>query len=252
MLIQETHESIRVISIDRFARRNAVDRETASQLVDAFERFDADDGLHVAVLTGQGGTFCSGADLTSFAQDDGNRIEFDGSGPMGPTRMRLSKPVIAAIEGHAVAGGLELAVWCDLRVAARNAVFGVYCRRVGVPLIDLGTIRLPRLIGQSRSLDLILTGRPVGGEEALQMGLINRLVEPGEALTAAIELGKQIAAFPQIAMRHDRLSVYEQWDLSESEAIANELRHGMVSLDSGESKSGASDFATGKRRHGSN
>lgn len=218
--------------------------------MEAFETFDRDDRLLVAVLTGCGGNFCAGADFEAFAQGFGNRLEPDGSAPMGPTRMRLTKPVIAAIEGYAVAGGLELALWCDLRVASRTATFGVYCRRFGVPLIDLGTIRLPRLIGQSRAMDMILTGRSVDAEEALQFGLVNRLTEAGEALKSAMELAKQISAFPQIAMRHDRLSVLEQWDLSETEAIANEFEHGLVSVKSGESHSGARAFSQGKGRHG--
>jgi enoyl-CoA hydratase len=246
-LIQEIHDNVLVVSIDRFEKRNAVDRETAAELYQAFEQFDADEALKVAVLTGNGGTFCAGADLTAFAAGNGNRIEFTGSAPMGPTRMRLNKPVIAAIEGHAVAGGLELAIWCDLRVAAEDATLGVYCRRVGVPLIDMGTIRLPRLIGQSRALDLILTGRGVSANEALTMGLVNRVTAPGKALECAIELAKQIAAFPEIAMRHDRLSVYEQWGLEESGAMANELRHGLHSLESGESKSGAEAFRQRRR-----
>lgn len=250
-LIQEIHESILVVSINRFEKRNAVDRETADELVQAFEHFDAEESLKVAVLTGCGSTFCAGADLAAFAAGNGNRIEPTGSAPMGPTRMRLGKPVIAAIEGYAVAGGLELAVWCDLRVAASDAILGVYCRRFGVPLIDMGTIRLPRLIGQSRALDLILTGRGVSADEALAMGLVNRVTDTGKALECAIELAKQISAFPQMAMRHDRLSVYEQWELSESEAIVNELRHGSYSLESGESKSGAKAFEQGRGRHGS-
>ena len=251
MLIEETHDNVRVIGINRFERRNAVDRATADLLVEAFRKFDQDESMKVAVLTGYGGTFCAGADLNSFAEGEGNRLEETGDAPMGPTRMLLSKPVIAAIEGFAVAGGLELAIWCDMRVAARTATFGVYCRRFGVPLIDMGTIRLPRLIGQSRALDMILTGRSVDAEEALQLGLVNRIVDEGQALSAAIELGKQIAAFPQTAMRHDRLSVYEQWSLLEAEAITNEFRHGMVALNSGESKAGAGSFKSGEGRHGS-
>jgi enoyl-CoA hydratase len=252
MITQEKDENIRIIGINRFEKRNAVDRKTAEALVEAFEAFDADDSLAVAVLTGHGGTFCAGADLASFAGGDGNLLDATGKlpGPMGPTRMRLSKPVIAAIEGYAVAGGLELAVWCDLRVVASNATFGVYCRRFGVPLIDLGTIRLPRLIGQSRALDLILTGRSVAADEALQMGLANRICEPGKALETAIALAKNIAAFPQLAMRNDRLSVYEQWDLPEVDAIVNEFEHGLLSLNSGESKTGASAFVAGQGRHG--
>ena len=177
--------------------RNAVDGPTARELADVFRKFDTDDRAKVAVLTGTGGTFCAGADLKAIAAGHGNRMSEEGDGPMGPTRMLLSKPVIAAVEGHAVAGGLELALWCDLRVAAGDAVFGVYCRRFGVPLVDLGTIRLPRLIGHSHAMDLILTGRGVSGEEALRMGLANRLVEPGRALDAAVQLATELARLPQ-------------------------------------------------------
>ena len=198
--------SIAVVTINRPEVRNAVDAVTAAALADAFRSFDTDATLDVAVLTGAAGTFCAGADLKAIASGQLNALSEDGDGPMGPTRMLLSKPVIAAIEGHAVAGGLELALWCDLRVVARDATLGVYCRRFGVPLIDLGTIRLPRLIGQSHALDLILTGRGVSGEEALRMGLANRLVESGQALDAALELARTIAGFPQICMRSDRWS----------------------------------------------
>src|SRR6202162_1013865 len=201
-------DRITIVTIQRPESRNAVDRDTAEALAFAFRQFDADQNSDVAILTGAGGNFCAGADLKKF----GNRMSPEGDGPMGPTRMRLSKPVIAAVEGYAVAGGLELAIWCDLRVAAKNAVFGVFCRRFGVPLIDLGTVRLPRLIGQSRALDLILTGRGVSGEEALGMGLVNRLAAP--ALDGAFELAQTIAAHPQRCMRSDRLSVYEQWGMS--------------------------------------
>ena len=218
------------VTINRPEVRNAVDSATADALTDAFNQFEADDDLCVAVLTGAGGTFCSGADLREVA--DGRRMAIDenGAGPMGPTWLQLSKPVIAAVEGHAVAGGLELALWCDLRVAARDAVFGVYNRRFGVPLIDLGTVRLPRMIGQSRALDLILTGRSVSAEEALQMGLVNRLVEPGKALAAAIELAHTLAGFPQHGLRADRMSVHEQWSLSWNDARRNELKHGLQYL----------------------
>jgi enoyl-CoA hydratase len=243
-------DSVAVISINRPESRNAVDRETAGQLVQAFAKFNADDALKVAVLTGEGGTFCSGADLKAFASGEANWVDEAGEGPMGPTRMKLHKPVIAAIEGHAVAGGLELAIWCDLRVAARDAIFGVFCRRFGVPLIDLGTIRLPRLIGQSRAMDLILTGRSVSAEEAMQMGLVNRVAEPGNALTVAIELAKELAAFPQLCMRNDRLSVYEQWDLKYEDAIRNELRRGRLTLESGEALAGAKSFSAGQGRKG--
>jgi enoyl-CoA hydratase/carnithine racemase len=231
--------------------RNAVDGPTAAQLAEAFRRFDADASLAVAVLTGAGGTFCAGADLKAVAQGSGNSVREDGNGPMGPTRMLLSKPVIAAVEGHAVAGGLELAVWCDLRVAARNAVFGVFCRRWGVPLVDGGTIRLTRLLGHSHALDMILTGRGVSGDEARLMGLANRLVEPGEALAMAIELAKQVAAFPQLCMRNDRLSSYRQWNLPLDAALVEETRLGLEVLRSGETVPGAKRFAAGAGRHGS-
>ena len=240
-----------VVTIDRPEVRNAVDRRTAAELADAFRRFDADESRAVAILTGAGGAFCAGADLKAVATGGGNRMTAEGDGPMGPTRMRLSKPVIAAVEGHAVAGGLELALWCDMRVAARDAVFGVYCRRWGVPLVDGGTVRLPRLIGESHALDLILTGRGVSGDEALHIGLANRIVEPGQALTAARELAGQIAAFPQGCMRSDRLSALEQWDLPFDDAIANELRRGLAVVASGETAVGAGRFAAGAGRHGS-
>jgi len=228
-----------------------VDGPTAQALVDAFLAFDADEGFHVAILTGAGGTFCAGADLKAVAEGRGNKLSEEGDGPMGPSRMLLSKPVIAAVEGFAVAGGLELACWCDMRVAARDAVFGVYCRRWGVPLVDLGTIRLPRLIGQSNALDLILTGRGVSGDEALRMGLVNRLVERGESLQAAIELASAMAKLPQRCMRSDRLSAHEQWSLPTEEAIRNEFRRGMQVIESGETVAGAKRFAAGSGRHGS-
>jgi enoyl-CoA hydratase len=239
-----------VVTIDRPDVRNAVDGPTATALADAFRRFDADDSLAVAVLTGAGGTFCAGADLKAVAGGRGNRVAGTGDGPMGPSRMLLSKPVIAAVEGYAVAGGLELALWCDLRVAARDATFGVYCRRWGVPLIDGGTIRLPRLIGHSHALDLILTGRGVAGEEARQMGLANRLTEPAAALAAAVELAHQLAALPQICMRSDRRSSYEQWDRPLSDALARETELGTEVLRSGETQEGAARFAAGAGRHG--
>ncbi|GAC1320987.1 MAG: crotonase/enoyl-CoA hydratase family protein [Acidimicrobiales bacterium] len=246
----DDHGPVRTVTIDRVERRNAVDRETAAALVAAFRGFDADRSLSVAVLTGAGGTFCAGADLKALSEGDGNRVTESGDGPMGPTRLRLGKPVIAAIEGFAVAGGLELAAWCDLRVAARDAVLGVYCRRFGVPLVDLGTVRLPRLIGHSRAMDLILTGRGVAGEEALAMGLINRLTEPGEALDGARALAAELSGLPQTCLRHDRLSALEQWDLSEGQATINEVRHGMTTITSGETLEGASRFASGAGRHG--
>ncbi len=214
--------------------------------------FDADDSVSVAVLTGAGGFFCAGADLKAITVGRGNRVEtgMAADGPMGPTRMVLTKPVIAAVEGFAVAGGLELAVWCDLRVAATDAVFGVYCRRWGVPLIDGGTVRLPRLIGHSHALDLILTGRGVSGDEALRIGLANRLVEPGQALAAAVELAQQLADLPQGCMRRDRQSSYDQWDLPLVDALANETRLGLDTIRSGETQAGAARFAAGEGRHG--
>jgi enoyl-CoA hydratase len=241
---------VTIVTIDRPAARNAVDGPTARALADAFRAFDADAGASVAVLTGAGGTFCAGADLKAVGSERGNRVAPDGDGPMGPSRLVLSKPVIAAVEGHAVAGGLELAVWCDLRVAARDAVLGVFCRRWGVPLIDGGTVRLPRLIGQSHALDLILTGRGVSGDEALRMGLVNRLVEPGQALAAAVTLAHELARLPQRCLRSDRASALAQWSLSESDAIAAELRLGVETIMSGETATGAARFAAGAGRHG--
>ncbi|MHB1712855.1 MAG: crotonase/enoyl-CoA hydratase family protein, partial [Acidimicrobiales bacterium] len=242
--------AVRIVTLNRPERRNAVDRPTAAALAEAFRDFDVDRDASVAVLTGASGTFCAGADLKGLAEGNGNRVAETGDGPMGISRLRLSKPVIAAIEGFAVAGGLELAVWCDLRVASRDATLGVYCRRFGVPLVDLGTIRLPRLVGHSRAMDLILTGRGVTAEEAHGMGLVNRVAEPGAALEVAVALGHQLAAFPQTCMRHDRLSAIEQWDLSESQAMLNEVRHGLVTIASGETLQGASRFTSGTGRHG--
>lgn len=252
MTVRSTTDGpVAIVTIDRPEVRNAVDRATAAALADAFRRFDADDDLHVAVLTGAGGTFCAGADLKAVATGAGaNRVTADGDGPMGPTRMLLSKPVIAAVEGHAVAGGLELAVWCDLRVAARDAVFGVYCRRWGVPLVDGGTIRLSRLIGHSHALDLILTGRGVSGDEALRMGLANRLTEPGDALAEATALAQQLAAFPQICLRSDRRSSYEQWGQPLDEALRRETELGLEVIASRETVEGARRFAAGEGRHG--
>ena len=241
-----------IVTIDRPEVRNAVDGPTAALLADAFREFDADNSLAVAILTGANGTFCSGADLKGISEGRGNRVEVDIAldGPMGPTRMVLSKPVIAAVEGFAVAGGLELAIWCDLRVAAENAVFGVYCRRWGVPLVDGGTIRLPRLIGQSHALDLLLTGRGVSGEEAVRMGLANRLVPSGTALDAALALAHEIATLPQGCLRNDRRSSFEQWDLSLADALANETKLGLATIMSGETLAGAARFAAGAGRHG--
>jgi enoyl-CoA hydratase len=232
-VLVEKNGPVTTVILDRPERKNAVDRRTAEALADAFRAFDADPEARVGVFYGAHGTFCAGADLKAIAAGDPNRVLPDGDGPMGPSRMLLSKPVIAAISGHAVAGGLELAVWCDLRVVEETAILGVFCRRWGVPLIDGGTIRLPRLIGLSRALDLILTGRPVTAAEALAMGLANRVVPAGKAREAAEELARELAALPQITMRQDRLSAYEQFGMSLDEALHNELRRGMISLESG-------------------
>jgi len=244
-------DKVLTVTIDRPERRNAVDGVTAKALYDAFRDFDQDDRLSVAVLTGAGGNFCAGADLKAVSAGKGNAVLVDGDmAPMGPSRLRLSKPVIAAVEGYAVAGGLELALWCDLRVAAQSASFGVFCRRWGVPLIDLGTIRLPRLVGQSRAADMILTGREVGAEEALSFGLTNRVVADGQALVEAQKLAADIAAFPQRCLRSDRQSMFEQWDLGEPDAIKNETRLGLETIKSGETRAGATAFANGRGRHG--
>lgn len=239
-----------VVTLDRPGTRNAVDGPTALALTTAFRDFDADPEASVAVLTGAGGTFCSGADLTAIGTTEANRVAPDGDGPMGPTRLRLSKPVIAAVEGYAVAGGLELALWADLRVASRDAVLGVFCRRWGVPLIDGGTVRLPRLVGQSRAMDLILTGRAVPAEEAWQIGLVNRLSEPGATLEDACALARDLAALPQTCLRQDRLSALEQWSHGEESAMRVELDHGLVSL-AADALAGAARFAGGEGRHGS-
>ena len=247
----EVRERITVVSITRPQVRNAVDGDTARALAAAFREFDANPDSDVAVLYGEYGTFCAGADLKAVAAESGsNWLTPDGDGPMGPSRMVLGKPVIAAIAGHAVAGGLELALWCDLRVVEQSAVLGVYCRRWGVPLIDGGTVRLPRLIGHSRAMDLILTGRPVEAAEALQMGLANRVVADGQALSAALELAQQLSRFPQNCLRSDRLSAYEQWGMSLDAALANEFERGVQVIDSRETVTGASRFAAGKGRHG--
>jgi enoyl-CoA hydratase len=239
------------VIIDRPDVKNAVDGPTATALADAFRQFADDEQSCVAVLAGAGGTFCAGADLKAFAEGARrNRLEADGDGPMGPTRMLLDKPVIAAISGYAVAGGLELALWCDLRVAETSAVMGVFCRRWGVPLIDGGTIRLPRIVGLGRALDIILTGRAVGAEEALAMGLVNRVVEDGTARDAAERLAFEIARFPQACMKSDRMSAYEQTGLPLETALANEFRHGLGVVNSGESREGATRFAEGRGRHG--
>ena len=242
-----------IITMDRPGERNAVDGPTAAALADAFRQFDADPELSVAILTGANGVFCAGADLKAVASGQPervNRLQVDGDGPMGPTRMQLSKPVIAAISGYCVAGGLELALWCDMRVADDTAIFGVFCRRFGVPLIDGGTVRLPRLIGMSRAMDMILTGRAVHADEALHMGLANRVVEPEALLEEATRLAMQIAAFPQTCLRNDRRSACEQWDLNETDALQREFACGLATLQSGETLAGASRFSAGGGRHG--
>jgi enoyl-CoA hydratase len=242
--------AVSTVLLYRPARRNAVDGPTAAALAEAFRAFDADPGAAVAVLHGEGGVFCSGADLTVMGTERGNRVAPDGDGPMGVTRLRLSKPVIAAVSGYAVAGGLELALWCDLRVADENAVFGVFCRRWGVPLIDGGTVRLPRLIGTSRAMDMILTGRAVDAGEAAAIGLANRVVPAGRALAAAQELAAQLAAFPQVCLRSDRASLLDAEGLGEAAALAVEFAHGQVPL-AAEAGAGAARFAGGAGRHGS-
>lgn len=244
--------ALRLITIDRPEVRNAVDGPTAAALAEAFEAFEADDSALVAILTGAGGTFCAGADLKALASEPAraNRLSPEGPGPMGPSRMATAKPVIAAIEGHAVAGGLELALWCDLRVAAADAVFGVFSRRWGVPLIDGGTVRLPRLIGLGRALDLILTGRPVGAEEALRIGLCERVVPSGGALQAALELGRELARFPQLCLRADRAGAYAAFDQPLSDALAAGFARGAKVVASGETLQGAARFAAGKGRGG--
>lgn len=248
----ETIGSTFVVTIDRPEVRNAVDGPTATALADAFRDFEGRSDVSVAVLTGAGGTFCSGADLKALANDPerANRVNPAGDGPMGPTRMLLDKPVLAAIEGHAVAGGLELALWCDLRIAGEDAVLGFYDRRWGVPLIDGGTVRLPRLIGLSRALDLLLTGRGVPAEEAHRIGLVNRLVAAGSAREAAIELAAQIARFPQTCMRSDRRSALESADVAFGRAMSREFELGMEAVASGETQAGAGRFAGGRGRHG--
>ncbi len=245
-------KNIMTVTIDRPERRNAVDGETAKALHAAFRDFDQDESLSVAILTGAGGNFCAGADLKAVSEGKGNPVLVEGEmAPMGPSRLQLSKPVIAAIEGYAVAGGLELALWCDLRVAAQSASFGVFCRRWGVPLIDMGTIRLPRLIGQSRAADMILTGREIAAEEALSFGLANRVVPDGQALAEAAKLAAGIAAFPQLCLRSDRRSMLDQWGLDEAEASRHETGLGLETIKSGETRTGATAFAKGRGRHGS-
>jgi enoyl-CoA hydratase len=240
---------VTTVVLSRPERRNAVDGPTAAALADAFRSFDTDREAAVAVLHGEGGVFCSGADLNAIGTEAGNRVAANGDGPMGPTRMRLGKPVIAAVAGYAVAGGLELALWCDLRVAEESAVFGVFCRRWGVPLIDGGTVRLPRLIGVSRAMDMVLTGRPVSAREALDMGLVNRVVADGSSRAAAEALASELAALPQRCLREDRLSLLEQEGLDEPAALANELGHGVRSLE--DVHAGLERFRSGAGRHGS-
>jgi enoyl-CoA hydratase len=246
----EREGAITTVILNRPEVRNAVDNETAEAMADAFRAFDADPEQRVAVLWGSGGAFCAGADLKAIASGERKkRYRLDGDGPMGPSRLALSKPVIAAVAGHAVAGGLELAIWCDMRVVEEEATFGVYCRRWGVPLIDGGTVRLPRLIGQSHAMDLILTGRPVGAEEALRMGLANRVVPKGQSRVAAEALAEQLAQFPQMCMNLDRASVYRQWDLPFEHAMRAEFAHG-ISAVAAEGQSGAARFAGGAGRGG--
>ena len=249
-VIVEKNGPVTTVILSRPEVRNAVDRETAEALVAAFLAFDKDDDARAAVFYGEGGTFCAGADLKAIASGRHNRTEVTGDGPMGPSRLLLEKPVIAAVSGYAVAGGLELALWCDLRVMEEDATVGVFCRRWGIPLIDGGTIRLPRLIGLSRALDLILTGRAVSAAEALSIGLANRVVPKGTARQAAESLAREIAAFPQVCLRGDRLSAYEQFDLSFEEALANEFNHGLNALRE-ETSAGAERFSSGAGRHGS-
>lgn len=249
-VLVEQHARTTVITINRPHAKNAVDGPTAALLATAFRTFDADPDSDVAILTGIDGTFCAGADLKAVATRQGNSVRTTGDGPMGPTRMQLSKPVIAAVEGYAVAGGIELAAWCDLRVAANDAVFGVFCRRWGVPLVDGGTIRLTRLLGTSHAMDLILTGRPVSGQEAQTIGLANRLTEPGKALEEALALAQQLSNFPQQCMRNDRLSAYRQWDMAIPDALIQETELGLAVIESGETQAGAARFASGRGRHG--
>jgi enoyl-CoA hydratase len=246
----EAEPPIFTVVIDRPQVRNAVDRDTADALADAFRSFELDDALAVAVLAGAGGNFCAGADLHAVASGRANRLAPDGDGPMGPSRMHCSKPVIAAVSGYAVAGGLELACWCDLRVAERSATLGVFCRRFGVPLIDGGTIRLPRIVGLGRALDLILTGRPVSADEALAMGLVNRVVDDGQALPAAQALARELAALPQTCLRSDRASVYDGLALGIDDGLRREFEHGQAALRSPDLLAGATGFASGKGRHG--
>lgn len=249
-LLIDKDKGVTIVTINRPHARNAVDAETATELAETFRSFDRDDEQKVAILTGVDGAFCAGADLKAVATGKGNAVRKKGDAPLGVTRMLLSKPVIAAVEGHAVAGGLELALWCDLRVAAEDAVFGVYCRRWGVPLVDGGTIRLARLIGHSHALDMILTGRGVKGDEAQRMGLANRLTEKGKTLEEAKKLANQLCQFPQLCLRSDRLSSYKQWSLSLEDALKFETETGRSVIASGETQEGAARFAAGEGRHG--
>ncbi len=250
-IVVEKKGPVTTLIIDRPEVRNAVDRRTAQELADAFREFEGDEEARVGVLTGSGGHFCAGADLKALAEGRPNRVEEDGDSPMGPCRMYLDKPVIAAVAGYAVAGGLELALWCDLRVMERDAIFGVFCRRWGVPLIDGGTVRLTRFIGLSHALDMILTGRPVGAEEALSMGLANRIVEVGTSRGEAEALAEQLSRFPQRCLLNDRRSAYEQWEFSIEEAMKNEFQLGLSTIQSGETLEGADRFSKGAGRHGS-
>ncbi|MFO8017286.1 MAG: crotonase/enoyl-CoA hydratase family protein [Promethearchaeia archaeon] len=250
MIIIERNYPVYTIILDNPKVKNAIDGKNAQELADAFRKFEKDDDALVAVLWGANGTFCAGADLKSIGTENQNRIDPTGDGPMGPTRMQLSKPIIAAVAGYAVAGGLELACWCDLRVVENDAIFGVFCRRFGVPLIDGGTIRLPRLIGLSRAMDMILTGRPVSAKEAYQWGLANRIVEEGTSRQEAEELARKIAQFPQTCMQHDRMSVYEQFGMDMQDALKNEFKHGLKTLSSEEYLEGSKEFRRGKGKHG--
>ena len=249
VLVEKNYPVFTVI-IDNPESKNAVDGPTAQELSSAFMEFENDKQASVAVLWGAKGTFCSGANLKAITKGRGNKVKKKGDGPMGPTRMRLEKPVIAAIAGYAVAGGLELALWCDMRVVEKNAIFGVFCRRFGVPLVDGGTVRLPRLIGLSRAMDMILTGRPVDADEALEWGLANRIVDNGQSKIEAEELAREIAVFPQICMRNDRLSTYEQFALNIDDAMKKELEFGLKTLDAGEFLMGSRAFINGKGKHG--
>ena len=247
----EKNYPIYTVIIDNPEVKNAVDKDAANQLANAFREFELDEKALIGVLWGANQTFCSGANLKAITEGRGNRIEKDGDGPMGPSRLQLSKPVIAAVAGYAVAGGLELALWCDLRIVERNAIFGVFCRRFGVPLIDGGTVRLPRLIGLSRALDMILTGRPVNAEEAYNWGLANRIVDIGQSRQEAEKLARQIAEFPQICMRNDRLSSYNQFGLNIKDAMLQEFEYGLKTLETGEHLKGSKTFIQGKGKHGS-